>query len=176
MLGLTFEVLPSGVHEETDDPLPPPTLVRELSVRKAAAVAEQRPKTLVLAADTVVALEGRILEKPVDAEEAREMLDTLSDRWHSVYTGVALAHPESGRLHAFAEETEVRFAPLDAAEIDAYVATGSPFDKAGSYGIQDDRGALFVREIRGDYYNVVGLPLSRLYMELREEFGDLLGT
>ena len=172
MLGLAFEVVPSGVSEEVEEPLPPATLVRQLAVRKAAHVAAERDDALVLAADTVVTLDGEILEKPTDADEARSMLRTLSGRWHTVYTGVALTHQSIERLEAFTEATEVRFAELDDTEIAAYVETGSPFDKAGGYGIQDDRGALVVREIRGDYYNVVGLPVSRLYRELKASFPE----
>ena len=102
------------------------------------------------------------------------MLRRLSGQTHRVYTGLALAHPASGRLVAEVESTAVTFAPLSADEIEAYVATGSPRDKAGAYGIQDDLGALLVERIEGDYYNVVGLPLRRLYTMLKEHFEDCL--
>lgn len=173
-LGLAFEVQPSPASEDAPDGLAPDALVKYLAEKKATPVAEAQPAALTLAADTVVALAGEILEKPTDADEARRMLRALSGRAHRVYTGIALRHPASGRKATAVEDTRVQFGTLADAEIDAYVATGGPLDKAGAYGIQGGLGALFVESITGDYYNVVGLPLRRLYRLLRDRFGELL--
>lgn len=102
------------------------------------------------------------------------MLRALQARTHTVYTGLALLHPASNRARTVVEATQVTFCALSDREIEHYVATGAPMDKAGAYGIQDDLGAVFVERIEGDYYNVVGLPLQRLYRLLRDEFADLI--
>ncbi len=172
-LGLRFTVQASGVEEEAPPGLTPAALVEHLAEIKAAPVAAAHPDALVLAADTVVTLDGLVLGQPADPDEARRMLGRLSGRTHTVCTGLTLAHRASGRQTTAHEATRVTFAPLTEEEIDAYVATGAPMDKAGAYGIQD-RGALFVERIEGDYYNVVGLPLRRMYVLLRGTFGDLL--
>jgi len=118
-------------------------------------------------------LDGAILGKPTSDENAKQMLRALSGRTHAVYTGVALAQMNAEREIAHHEKTLVTFLPLSDEEIDEYVASGSPLDKAGAYGIQDDRGALFVSHLDGDYYNVMGLPVSRLYRLAREHFPDV---
>lgn len=176
MIGMNFHVQASDAEEHIPDDADPAAIVGELALTKAAAVAPSFPAALTLGADTIVVLDGDILGKPADADEACAMLGRLQNRTHTVYTGIALIHPGSGRRETAVEQTQVTFAPLSADEIDAYVGTGSPMDKAGAYGIQDDRGALFVRRIDGDYYNVVGLPLHRLYTLLRTAFADLLHT
>lgn len=173
-LGLTFDRAAPDVDESFLPSLPPPAIVESLAERKAAAIAHRFPEALVLAADTIVVLDGEILNKPATTDEAIDMLGRLSGRAHVVYSGIALAHPPSGRHIVSHEATRVTFATLDQHEIEAYVATGSPMDKAGGYGIQDDRGALFVSGIEGDYYTVVGLPLHRLYTVLKSNFADLL--
>ena len=173
-IGLAFEVDVSDVDEEVDVGLTPEALVQHLAQKKAAAVAARHPEALTLGADTVVVLEGDVLGKPADADEARAMLRRLGGATHRVFTGLALLHPASGRCRTAYEETRVTFGPLTEREIERYVASGSPMDKAGGYGIQDDHGALFVARIDGDYYNVVGLPLHRLYRLLRNEFTDLV--
>ena len=154
-----------------------------LARQKAEAVAPLFPDALTLGADTVVVLhdgpgeappDAEVLGKPTDEAHARETLARLSGRAHQVYSGLALVHPASGRTVTAHERTSVTFAVLSADEIAAYVAAGSPMDKAGAYGIQDDAGALFVSGVHGDYYNVVGLPLHRLYRTLRLHFSDLL--
>ena len=123
--------------------------------------------------NTTVVVDGTVLNKPADAAEARAMLQQLSGQTHSVFTGVALTDSASLTTHSFVEETRVTFRDLTGSEIDAYVATGAPLDKAGAYGIQEDFGAVFVSRIEGDYYTVVGLPISRLYLELRAFAPDL---
>ena len=138
----------------------PGALVEELSLRKALAVRDREgPEPIIIAADTVVALEGAVLGKPADPADARRMLSALSGRRHQVYTGLTVLR--GGERRTCHEVTEVTFRPLSEAEIDAYISTGEPMDKAGAYGIQG-RGALLVEGIAGDYYNVMGLPVCRL--------------
>ncbi len=173
-LGLDFTVQASTVEETVTPGLSPEHIVQTLAESKALDVAASHADALTLGADTLVVLDGHVLGKPADAEEARSMLRRLSGRTHTVYTGLALVHPASRRTCTAYEATMVTFAVLEPDEIDAYVASGSPMDKAGAYGIQDDLGAVFVRRIEGDYYNVVGLPLHRLYRLLRDDFTDLL--
>lgn len=174
MAGIPHTVRPADVDETPPPGLAPDALVEHLAEKKARALAAEHPDELVLGADTVVALDGDILNKPADADEAARMLRRLAGRAHTVYTGLALVHDASGRRVRLHEATSVAFAPMTDAEIAAYVATGSPLDKAGAYGIQDDRGALHIERIDGDYYTVVGLPLHRLYRTLTADFPDLL--
>ncbi len=169
-LGLHPRLTPTGA-DETWPGGPPGAAVETLAARKARA-ADATDAELVLAADTVVVLDGDVMNKPATTGEAAAMLRRLSDATHTVYTGIALAH--GGRLVTAHAATGVTFAPLGDDEIAAYVATGSPMDKAGAYGIQDDLGALFVARIDGEYTNVVGLPLRTLYATLRSHFPDLV--
>lgn len=173
-IGASFTVVPSGINEVLPRERHPSTAVQIVALDKARAVSARFPGALTLGADTIVVHEGRILEKPRDPNHARSMLRRLSGATHTVYTGLALVHPCSAREATASEGTRVTFATLDDAEIDAYVATGAPMDKAGAYGIQHDMGSLFVAGIEGDYFNVVGLPLHRLYVMLRENFADLM--
>ena len=174
-IGLPFTVQVSAFDEDSvSTNLPPQDYVQVLARSKALAVAENRSlasPAIVLGADTTVVLDGQILNKPTDAADAARMLDLLSNRTHEVCTGIALVHGE--RVLTDVARTEVRFRRISGEEITAYIESGSPLDKAGSYGIQDDFGAVFVQEIRGCYYNVVGLPLELLYRRLRE-FAALL--
>ena len=171
--GFAFTVHPSSVDETVEKRLPPEELVTVLALRKARQVAAACPEQIVLGADTVVAFENEILEKPADAAEAAEMLRRLSGAVHTVHTGLALVHRASRREVTATEETRVTFRPLSDASIDAYVATGRPLDKAGGYGIQDDSGARFVATIDGPFDNVVGLPMALLRSLLHESFGDI---
>ena len=173
-LGVPFSVHPSEAEEIVPPDHSPEEVVRRLARDKAEMVAATYPAALTLGADTIVVIDDDILGKPEDDDHAVAMLARLSGRSHTVFTGIALVQPDSGRSVAAHEATEVVFASLSADEIAAYVRTGSPRDKAGAYGIQDDAGALFVEGVRGDYYNVVGLPLHRLYRTLRTHFPDLL--
>ncbi len=172
-LGMDFTVQVSPAEEVIPSDADPATIVQTLAVDKATPVAAQRPDALTLAADTIVAWDNTILGKPKTPDDARSMLSMLSGATHTVHTGIALLHPASDRHTTATEATQVEFGVLSDDEIDAYVSTGSPMDKAGSYGIQDDVGALFVEGIHGDYYNVVGLPLRRLYLTLRIHFPDV---
>jgi septum formation protein len=164
-LGLRFSVLPVEVDES---PLPgeaPEDMVLRVARAKAAVISAH--DALVLAADTIVALDGRPLGKPADAAGARQMLAALSGRTHDVFTGVALRDTRGDRTAAAVERTLVRFAPLAADEIARYVATGEPLDRAGAYAVQG-LAAMFVDSIEGNYNNVVGLPLTTVRRLLRE--------
>jgi len=167
-LGLEFDVCESGVDEETNVPNDPDLQVRVLSERKAVAVAAGKKEGIVIGADTIVVLDGAILGKPKDARHAVKMLAMLSGRTHEVYSGFTLLDCETNRKRIAVEVTKVSFRHLSLKEIEEYVASGSPLDKAGAYGIQDDYGAVFVKSIEGCFYNVVGFPLSRFYTELQQ--------
>lgn len=169
-----YDVEVSPADERLRENDSPQTVVQKLARRKVRPVAANHPSALVLAADTVVAHEGQILNKPESPRQARHMLRRLQKTTHSVYTGIALSHVETDRETTAVEATDVVFGEASDAEIDAYVASGSPLDKAGGYGIQDHTGGLLIERIDGDYYNVVGLPLRRLYQTLRRQFADLL--
>ena len=155
-----FRVVASAADETADPALSPAELVETLSRRKALTVqAQERPDAIVLAADTVVTLDGAVLGKPADEAAARQMLSALSGRRHQVYTGLTVLRGQEAYTEH--EMTEVTFRALSQTEVEAYIATGEPMDKAGAYGIQG-YGALLVEGISGDYYNVMGLPVCRL--------------
>ena len=172
-LGIKFDIKVSQVDESMSDTLTPGENVETVSMRKAAAVAEElgitdSDDTLVIASDTVVVCDNIILGKPRDKAHATEMIRMLSGRRHSVISGIAVIY--RGKRVFSHEETEVEFRALTDAEIEAYVSTDEPYDKAGGYGIQD-KAAIFVRGIHGDYLNVVGLPVFKLFRILENEFG-----
>ena len=154
-----FDVIPAKGEERSDPNLTPEQLVEELSRQKAAEIAADHPDALIIAADTVVAVDGSVLGKPHSREDAQDMLKRLSGREHTVYTGVTVRLGD--RADTGHEAAAVRFRPLSEADIAHYVATGEPMDKAGAYGIQG-YGAMLVEGIDGDYYNVMGLPVCRL--------------
>ena len=160
-----FTVRVSNAEETVPDGLTPEETVQYLSRLKANAVWQDDPAETVVASDTIVVIDGKILGKPHSEEEARSMLRTLSGRTHTVFTGVCVK--TAGRERVFAERTEVTFYPLTEEEIRTYVATGEPMDKAGSYGIQG-KGSLLVKKIDGDFYNVMGLPVAALWRALNE--------
>ena len=171
-IGLKFKVVSPNVDEHVEGNPSPAQLVEELSLRKAQAVARQAGEDeLIIAADTVVALEGVVLGKPKTERDAFSMLSALSGNRHYVYTGVTII--QGGRTETQHEVTTVTFRELEPDEISHYIATGEPMDKAGAYGIQG-YGALLVEGIRGDYYNVMGLPVCRLGGLLRELGVDCL--
>ena len=164
-MGLTFQVEPSNTDEILEPGLTPQQEVVHLSLGKAKAVAANHPEeAVVLSADTVVELDGKILGKPHSKEEAAEMLRALSGRSHRVLTGVTVMGPKGTETHC--EETSVVFREMSQAEIDWYVATGEPMDKAGAYGIQG-YAAIFIEKLDGDYYNVMGLPVCQVGLMLR---------
>lgn len=166
-LGLCFDTVVPKVDETPVKPLPPEELAAEFALRKCLCVAASHKESIVVAADTVVEIDGRILGKPGDAEEAAGMLRALSGREHRVYTGLAVSL--GGKSAVRTVRTDVRFKDFDEPLIRFYLRTGESLDKAGAYGIQGV-GALLVESISGDYFNVVGLPLSTLYDLLRREF------
>lgn len=166
-IGIPFRVIVSDADETVASGLSPEEMVKELALRKAAAVTGNPGYEggTILGADTVVAVDGKVLGKPGSPEEAVQMLSLLQNRSHMVYTGVAIVDPGCGRKHVFSEATRVTFTPMSRDEIKEYVATGDPMDKAGAYGIQGFC-AQYIKRIEGDYNNVVGLPVSRLRQEL----------
>jgi septum formation protein len=161
-VGWPFEAQPAHIDETRLEGEAPEELVQRLAREKAEVVARTRLFGLVLGADTTVVVDGHILEKPRDEEDARRMLRLMSERRHEVLTGVALVSAESGRMAVGLERTRVRFAAMTDEEIAWHVETGNVLDKAGAYAIQG-RAALFIEGIEGDYWNVVGLPVRLLY-------------
>lgn len=159
-----FRIIPAKGEERLPDNITPKEAVLLLSRQKAMEIYSEYKGETIIAADTVVAIDGKILGKPADAEEAAAMLHLLSGRTHSVFTGVCIISAD-GEQKSFAEETTVEFWQLSEQMIEDYVQSGEPMDKAGAYGIQD-AGALLVKRINGDYYNVMGLPVGRLLREI----------
>lgn len=170
LLGIPFEILPADVDETVVDGEPPESTALRLAQAKARRLAEKHPGSLVLGADTVVAVEHadgfELLAKPEDEDDARRMLRALSGRQHLVVTGFHLEMREPKISHSQAVTTTVTFRPLGEDEIDAYVATGEPFDKAGGYGIQGV-GGIFIERIEGSASNVIGLPICEVALALR---------
>ena len=165
LAGFRFDVICADIDEIVPEKALPQEVVMSLALQKAQAVAKDHRKSAVVGSDTVVALDGKILGKPRSEKEAAEMLRSLSGRIHKVFTGVAIVCGE--KVTSFFDETEVEFYPLTDQEILDYIATGEPMDKAGAYGIQG-RGAVLVKRINGDYFNVMGLPISKVYRELKD--------
>ncbi len=166
---LPFEVIPSNEEEHTTA-VEPEDIVRELSAGKAKDVYEhldEQKNCTVIGADTIVVYRGEILGKPTDKKDAYNMLCLLADRTHSVYTGVTLIRNKAGEeiARSFYEKTDVTLYPISREDLHRYVDSGDPMDKAGAYGIQGDF-SIHVKEIHGDYNNVVGLPVAHLYQEL----------
>ncbi len=171
-IGMDFKVIISKADENISEPAPE-QLVMKLSNIKAMAVYEEHgiedEATIILGADTVVAFDGKVLGKPKDTQQAKEMLSMLSDNTHQVFTGVTVLYKKQGGLKSetFYDKTTVYTYPISDKEIDEYIMTGEPMDKAGSYGIQGI-GAKFIKKIDGDYNNVVGLPVSKIYQKIKE--------
>jgi len=164
-MGVDFVVAPAEGDESVDAALTPAEAVAEISARKAQAVcAAAQTGQIVIACDTVVALDGKIFGKPTDRADAAAMLRALSGRTHEVFSGLTVC--TATHTETVCERTAVKFRELDDREIEAYLQTGEPFDKAGAYGIQGV-GALLISAIDGDYYNVMGLPVCRLLALLR---------
>jgi septum formation protein len=166
-IGLQFDVQESNVDEALDLMVSPEEYVRALSLKKAEAVGKLVENAFVIGADTIVVLGGRFLGKPADEKDATRMLRQLSGRVHTVCTGFTILDRPSNESITEAEETRVTFRALSDDEISEYVASGSPMDKAGAYGIQDDYGAVFVEKVEGCFYNVVGFPLTKFYVALK---------
>lgn len=160
-----FEILPAECGENPPAGIEADEVPEFLAVQKALDVSKKRPDSLVIGCDTVVILNGEIMGKPKDLEDAFRMLKALSGRVHTVVSGVCLCY--KGKTLSFTQKTAVEFYTLSDEDILNYVRQSNPLDKAGAYGIQD-KGGLFVKEISGDYYNVVGLPLARLNLEIKK--------
>lgn len=167
LMGLTYTVETPDVDESFSGR--PSETVMEISRRKAAAVAARHSDSIIIAADTLVFADGA-LGKPHTPERAKEMLRSLAGNWHHVYTGITVINTRSGRILRNVDKTRVHLVPMTKQEIDAYVATGEPLDKAGAYGIQG-MGGMFVDRIDGSYSNVVGLPMSMLRIMLAQVGG-----
>lgn len=173
-IDMEFEVITADVDESYKDGTAPDEIVAILSRRKGLAVYERikdslKDETVIISADTLVALDNKVLGKPKDEDEAFEMLSALSGRSHFVYTGVTLIyHSKNGiKDMTFTDGAEVFFRDLDENEIKDYIATGEPMDKAGAYGIQE-RGAVLAEKIHGDFYTIVGLPIVRVVTGIKE--------
>lgn len=173
-IGLSFEILPARGEENPRSAIPK-EMVQELSAGKALEIygsleEQEKEEAVIIGADTLVAFGNRVMGKPHDEKDAFDMLFLLQGKTHQVYTGVTLLYTPKGETACkkltFVEKTDVTMYPMTEQEILEYIATGEPMDKAGAYGIQG-RCAAYVREICGDYNNVVGLPVSRLYQELK---------
>lgn len=161
-IGVEFEIAPSDIPERLHADEAPPDYIIRLARAKVIAVARRHESGLVIGADTIVVLDGRVLGKPENGEDAEQMLRQLSGRWHAVMTGVALYDIATRREVADYDKTLVRFAQLTDKEIEWYISSGEPMDKAGAYGIQG-LGSLFIEEVAGNYFNVVGLPIPLIY-------------
>jgi len=168
-IGLRFKVEPSNYEENMHSALEPHELAQKISLKKAEAVASKHKNAVVIAADTFIVFGGQILGKPHTEKEAREMLEAISGESHSVITGFSIIDTVTNKRLSKSVETKIHIRILTSAEIDAYVKSKEPLDKAGAYAIQG-LGAVFVEKIEGDYFNVIGLPLSAL-TEALKEFG-----
>lgn len=170
MAGIEFKPVDVNVNETVLRGTPPMQIVEQLSLRKAEAAAKLYPDDTVLAADTLVVFKSRVFGKPKDKEIAKAMLKLLSGNVHQVYTGYTIIRGK--KLISGHECTSVEFYTLSGEDIDAYIESGEPMDKAGAYGIQG-RGSLFVKRINGDFYNVMGLPVAKINKIIKKE--NLLG-
>ena len=166
-VGFSFRICVTDVDETMNTLLPLEEAVKEIALKKALAVNEVKEEDIIIAADTIVVLDGEVFGKPKDYLEAKEMLSKLSGRTHQVYTGFALVNKQKQISECVM--TKVTFHTLSEQDIEDYMNTGEPFDKAGAYGIQE-KGCLLVKEIEGDYFNVIGLPISRVNQILNEYF------
>lgn len=167
-IGVKFDIL-SATGEEVITKKIPEEVVMELAKQKAEEIAKVTEEdALIIGADTVVACDGKILGKPKDEEDAFQMLTMLSGREHEVYTGVAMIDNREKSIENFFERTRVIMYPITEKEIRDYIAGGEPMDKAGAYAIQGT-GAKFIQKIEGDYHNVVGLPVGRIYQEIKRK-------
>jgi septum formation protein len=167
-IGMKFSIQESNVDEIIDEKKTPAENVKLLSLQKALSVASCTASGIVIGSDTIVVLGKEILGKPETRKEAASMLHKLSGHTHTVFTGFALVDAQSKRSLVDYEKTKVTFRNLTDREIREYVRSGSPLDKAGAYGIQDDYGAVFVHRIEGCYYTVVGFPLTKFYIALQK--------
>jgi len=167
-LGIKFKSFSVNLDEKINGGEKPVHLVKRLSIEKLNLARKKIKSGLIITADTIVVLNNKIIGKPKNKKEAVQYLKLLSGKQHIVFTGFAVMNIPANKIIVDYDKTEVKFRILDDDEINDYVLSGSPLDKAGAYGIQDDFGAVFVEKINGCYYNVVGLPLTKLYQALRK--------
>ena len=172
MAGIRFTVLPSDVPEMVPEFVTDEKRAQFLAELKASYTSVFHPKDVIIGADTTVICEGRLMGKPATREEAKEMLRFLSGKVHTVYTGVCLIWSDEEDAECFSSVTKVEFYPLTEKQIEEYVASGEPMDKAGAYGIQG-LGSTLVKRIEGDYYTVVGLPIAEVVRRLKKHEGEL---
>ena len=163
LVDLKFDVMPSDAQEITTKTAPNEVVMELASIKAKDIYKKSEKQSMIVGADTVVAYQGQILGKPTDEADAKRMLTMLSGQTHEVYTGVCII--EDGKTKTFYEETKVTFYEISDEQIDRYIKTGEPMDKAGSYGIQG-KAAVFIKGIEGDYYNVVGFPIARFLQEI----------
>ncbi len=168
MMGIKFQVLDIELDERIDPKHSPLKNVKRIAYEKCEKALEKINDGIVITADTIVVLDGCIIGKPENKIDAKKILKKLSGKSHIVYTGFSLANKTKNILLNDYSKTKVFFKELTNSEIDDYISTGSPMDKAGAYGIQDDFGAVFVNKIIGCYYNVIGFPVSKIYKGLQE--------
>ncbi|OGZ67869.1 MAG: septum formation protein Maf [Candidatus Staskawiczbacteria bacterium RIFCSPHIGHO2_02_FULL_34_9] len=164
--GLVFEIQASDYHEDMTLKMSPEKLVEYLSKGKAEAVALKNSNAIVIAADTFVAYKNKKLGKPKDKREAKKMLTMLSGKQNNIISGVTIIDTHSGKSLSFHEITKVFMKKMSADEIENYIATGEPLDKAGAYALQE-RGSIFIKKIDGDFFNAMGLPLNKLVEKLK---------
>jgi septum formation protein len=172
-VGLSFKIVPSHIDESKYLSSSPIQTARKIAVAKTKSVAQKYRSGIIIGADTIVVINRKIIGKPKDKQDARNLLSTLSGKTHRVITGIAVLDAQTNRVKQGHSITAVTFRKLTQKEIDEYIDTGDPFDKAGSYGIQG-KGALFVERISGDYFNVVGLPLVLLFRLLKSYLPKLI--
>lgn len=165
-LNLEFKTVKVDCDEQIKKNEKPSAIVKRLSIEKLSAARERIKKGIIITADTIVVIGDKVLGKPKNEKDAFRILSYLSGKTHVVYTGFSVYNSRTEELITDFEKTRVSFRKLDSREIRKYIKTGSPMDKAGAYGIQDDFGAVFVEKINGCYNNVVGLPLTKLYQAL----------
>ena len=165
-LNLNFRILDIEIDEKISNGEKPVHAVKRLSLDKLNEAKNYVKKGIIITADTIVVLDKKIIGKPVNNKDAQRILKKLSGKTHSVYTGFSIFNSVKGKTITDYEKTLVTFRKLTSNEIEDYIKTSSPMDKAGAYGIQDDFGAVFIEKINGCYYNVVGLPLTKVYKSL----------
>lgn len=173
-IGFEFEVRHSSVEEVFDRTKTPEENVIRLAEAKALDIASNVEQAFIIGADTIVVLNGEMMGKPANEDEAFRMLKKLSGREHKVFTGFAIVDKPSNKIISDVEITLVKFRDLEEEEIVEYIKSKSPADKAGAYGIQDDYGAVFVERINGCFYNVVGFPLTKFYITLQKFQKDII--
>ena len=167
-IGIKYKSFSVKLNEELVDGEYPAACVKRLASEKMELAQSKIKRGIIITADTIVVLDKKVIGKPKKKNEAEKFLSMLSGRTHIVYTGICVVNTENHKKIIEVEKTKVEFRNIAKDEIKDYVAGGSPMDKAGAYGIQDDFGAVFVKKINGCYYNVVGLPLTKLYNSLRK--------